>query len=84
MIPSYFKILAKQEKFVLSGCKGLILFFQPTGVKFLRLGKLSRIHPDLHTFADEIITKNFTEVEQLSSFYDSMVIYIIYISLGIV
>ncbi|XP_018009050.1 DNA replication ATP-dependent helicase/nuclease DNA2 [Hyalella azteca] len=54
-----------------SAVDNILLKLKAKGVDFLRLGRRSRIHPELHGYADEILTSSFTDVTQLADFYAS-------------
>lgn len=41
--------------------------------KFVRLGKISRIHKEVQPYSAEMLTKKFTTVQQLADFYESVV-----------
>jgi len=47
--------------------------FQHHGVEMLRLGRLARIHPSLHQFSDEFLTRDVSSVDELDKFYASKV-----------
>ncbi|XP_068218032.1 DNA replication ATP-dependent helicase/nuclease DNA2-like [Palaemon carinicauda] len=52
-----------------SAVDNILLKLKALNVDFLRLGKLARIHPDLISYADEKIIKDFKDVASLSEFY---------------
>jgi len=47
--------------------------FQHGDVEMLRLGRLERIHPSLHRFSDELLTRDISSVDELGKFYASKV-----------
>ncbi|XP_045595912.2 DNA replication ATP-dependent helicase/nuclease DNA2 [Procambarus clarkii] len=52
-----------------SAVDNILLKLKVCNVDFLRLGRLSRIHPDLQSYADEIVTCKFKNVSSFSEFY---------------
>ena len=57
-----------------SALDNILLRLKPLGVDFLRLGRNSRIHPDLLEYSDETLTKNITKINDLSEFYSSKLV----------
>lgn len=47
---------------------------QYTDVDMLRLGRLERIHSDLHQFSDERLTQDISSADELDKFYASKVL----------
>ncbi|XP_071521309.1 DNA replication ATP-dependent helicase/nuclease DNA2 isoform X2 [Panulirus ornatus] len=54
-----------------SAVDNILLKLKKHDIDFLRLGRISRIHSDLLSYADEKITSRFRDVLSLSKFYDS-------------
>lgn len=57
-----------------SAVDNILLKLRMYDVDFLRLGRLSRIHPDLRSHADEIVTQKFKSVSSFSEFYESKLV----------
>ncbi|KAJ8311784.1 hypothetical protein KUTeg_010665 [Tegillarca granosa] len=56
-----------------SAVDNILLKLKKDDVKFLRLGKISKIHPGIHEFAAENLTKKFTHVADLRQFYSEQI-----------
>ncbi|XP_067672136.1 DNA replication ATP-dependent helicase/nuclease DNA2-like [Haliotis asinina] len=54
-----------------SAVDNILLKLQKLNVNFLRLGRLGRIHPDLHDNSAEVLTSKITTVHELRTFYES-------------
>ncbi|XP_046574999.1 DNA replication ATP-dependent helicase/nuclease DNA2-like [Haliotis rubra] len=54
-----------------SAVDNILLKLNKLNVNFLRLGRLGRIHPDLHDNAAEVLTSKITSVHELRTFYES-------------
>ncbi|XP_046339040.2 DNA replication ATP-dependent helicase/nuclease DNA2-like [Haliotis rufescens] len=54
-----------------SAVDNILLKLKKLNVNFLRLGRLGRIHPDLHDHAGEVLTSKITSVHELRTFYES-------------
>lgn len=52
-----------------SAVDNILLKLKSLNIDFLRLGRIARIHPDLISYADEVIIKDFKDVASLSKFY---------------
>ncbi|XP_064613334.1 DNA replication ATP-dependent helicase/nuclease DNA2-like [Liolophura sinensis] len=52
-----------------SAVDNILLKLKRDGLKFLRLGRIARIHSAIHPFAAENLVKNLTSVADLRSFY---------------
>ncbi|XP_064087433.1 DNA replication ATP-dependent helicase/nuclease DNA2-like [Macrobrachium nipponense] len=51
-----------------SAVDNILLKLKSLNIDFLRLGRIARIHPDLTSYADEVIIKDFKDVASLSEF----------------
>ncbi|KAK4301412.1 hypothetical protein Pmani_026446 [Petrolisthes manimaculis] len=57
-----------------SAVDNILLKLRMYEVDFLRLGRTTRIHTDILPYADELVTRKFTDVPSLSQFYDSKLV----------
>uniref|UniRef100_T1IXE8 DNA replication ATP-dependent helicase/nuclease n=1 Tax=Strigamia maritima TaxID=126957 RepID=T1IXE8_STRMM len=58
-----------------SAVDNILIKLKNYGIDFLRLGKCSKIHPDIHPFAAEKLVQKLTTVKDLKEFYESKNIY---------
>ncbi|KAK7086652.1 Tripartite DNA replication factor [Halocaridina rubra] len=57
-----------------SAVDNILLKLKSCEVDFLRLGKTSRIHPDIKEYSDERLTSVFRDVKSLADFYDDKLV----------